>query len=345
MILYKWIEEYEPALFRRIQGLVGKGKWHIMGGWYLQPDCNMPSGESFVRQILLGRRYFKEKFGVTPATAVNFDSFGHSRGLVQILKKSGFDSYLFCRPQQCDCPLPSDDFIWVGYDGSEILSHRSSEHYLSLRGEARSKVEKWMEEHKDIKAGAVLWGIGNHGGGPSRVDLQKLNDLMKETAGCEILHSTPESYFHELRADYASLPKHAKDINPFDIGCYTSQIRVKQKHRMLENEIYMLEKMMSSAAMQGLLKYPETEIHEAVCDLMVSEFHDPSGVIHTACRGSHVEAFGPWTGDHGQTQGQGLLCAGRRAAKGERRGNTHYGVQPASIQGEEYHFPVQCRRA
>ena len=71
--LYQWVEEYEPALFERIQQLVRQGKWHIMGGWYLQPDCNMPSGESFVRQILIGKRYFKEKFGVDVTTAINLD--------------------------------------------------------------------------------------------------------------------------------------------------------------------------------------------------------------------------------------------------------------------------------
>ena len=71
-----------------------------MGGWYLQPDCNMPSGESFVRQILLGKAYFKKHFGVEPKTAINFDPFGHTRGLVQILAKSGYDSYLFGRPQR-----------------------------------------------------------------------------------------------------------------------------------------------------------------------------------------------------------------------------------------------------
>lgn len=76
--LYKYIEEYAPTLFDRIKELVRKGKWHIMGGWYLQPDCNMPSGESFVRQIKMGQKYFYEKFGVKPTTAINFDSFGHS---------------------------------------------------------------------------------------------------------------------------------------------------------------------------------------------------------------------------------------------------------------------------
>ncbi|MCX5759100.1 MAG: hypothetical protein NTU83_11445 [Candidatus Hydrogenedentes bacterium] len=71
--LYKYVEEYEPALFARIQKLVAAGRWHVMGGWYLQPDCNMPCGESFVRQILIGKAYFKEKFGVEPTTAINFD--------------------------------------------------------------------------------------------------------------------------------------------------------------------------------------------------------------------------------------------------------------------------------
>jgi len=71
VILYQWVQEYEPALFKRIQKLVKEGKWHIMGGWYLQPDCNMPCGESFVRQILLGREYFKEHFNVRPETAIN----------------------------------------------------------------------------------------------------------------------------------------------------------------------------------------------------------------------------------------------------------------------------------
>lgn len=69
-LLYQWIEEYEPELFRRIEALVRKGRWHIMGGWFVQPDCNIPHGESIVRQISTGRRYFREKFGAEPTTAI-----------------------------------------------------------------------------------------------------------------------------------------------------------------------------------------------------------------------------------------------------------------------------------
>ncbi|MFA7186089.1 MAG: hypothetical protein WC082_14410, partial [Victivallales bacterium] len=120
-ILYEWVERYEPALFERIQKLVKANRWHIMGGWYLQPDCNMISGESLIRQITLGREFFRKKFGIYPKTAVNFDPFGHSRGLVQVLKKAGFESYLFMRPDRKNCKLPANLFRWRGYDGSEII--------------------------------------------------------------------------------------------------------------------------------------------------------------------------------------------------------------------------------
>lgn len=274
VILYQWVEEYDPALFKRIQKLAAEGRWHIMGGWYLQPDCNMPSGESFVRQILAGRRYFAEKFGVRPTTAINFDPFGHTRGLVQIMSKAGFDSYIVCRPGDNDCPLPGDEFVWVGYDGSEVIGHRAYKAYLSGRGRAHIKVEGFMTDYPDKRVGMVLWGIGNHGGGPSKIDLENLQELRTRTATHEIVHSTPEAYFAELRAGGAVLPRHEGDLNPWAVGCYTSQIRIKQKHRLLENELYAIEKMMSSAALQGLAAYPHKELQEAQEDLLKAEFHD-----------------------------------------------------------------------
>lgn len=272
--LYKWVEEFEPELFERIRRLVREGRWHIMGGWYLQPDCNMPSGESFVRQMLLGRRYFYEKFGVKPTTAINFDPFGHTRGLVQIMRKAGYDSYVFCRPGPEDCELPAEDFEWIGYDGSTVTGHRALEFYNSPRGRAAEKVKTWLERFKDREVGALLWGVGNHGGGPSREDMEQLTLLMAETSETRIVHSTTEAYFKELRETKSPLPRHEKDMNSWAVGCYTSQIRIKQKHRQLENELFMTEKMLSHAALQDLLDYPAELLHEALCDLMVSEFHD-----------------------------------------------------------------------
>ncbi|KAI7260393.1 hypothetical protein KC345_g10079 [Hortaea werneckii] len=271
VILYQWIEEYEPALFERIQRLAKAGKWHIMGGWYLQPDCNMISGESFVRQILLGKAYFRAKFGAEPTTAINFDSFGHTRGLVQILVQAGYDSYIFLRPDEME-GLPAGDFNWEGYNGSRVMAHKIEGGYSSLMGKTRGKIEQWLADHPQRQTGLVLWGVGNHGGGASRVDLAEIAGLMQELEDVEIVHSTPERYFAGLRQ--ADLPTYAGDLNPRFVGCYTSMIRIKQQHRLLENELFMTEKMLSAAALQGLLAYPAAGLHEALQDLLTAQFHD-----------------------------------------------------------------------
>ena len=268
--VYKYVEEYAPELFAKIQELVKAGKWHIMGGWYLQPDCNMPSGESFVRQIREGQRYFEEKFGVRPTTAINFDPFGHTVGLVQIVKKCGQDSYLFMRPYSSELKLPCEQFIWRGLDGSEIKGARSIGGYNTPLGKSVAAIRS-KAEHQSFPVGVVLWGVGNHGGGPSRKDLA---DIQKELLGdteIEYVHSTPERFFAAIsptdvfdRSLHISMP-----------GCYTSMYRVKKLHAQLEAEIYLAEKMASAAYMTGVLKdYPEEQLHTAVTDLLNSEFHD-----------------------------------------------------------------------
>jgi alpha-mannosidase len=274
VILYQWVEEYEPELFERIKRLVRLGRWHIMGGWYLQPDCNMPSGESFVRQALSGRRYFHEKFGSRPSTAINFDPFGHTRGLVQILKKSGYDSYIYMRPSEPQYAPPDWDFTWVGYDGSEVLVHHIAESYNTFYGRALEKIKKVIDLRESRYPMMILWGMGNHGGGASRIDLEAIQEFIAEQEDTDIVHSRPEDYFHELRQTKPDLPRVEADLNPWGVGCYTSMVRIKQKHRHLENDIYMAEKMVSAASLQGLMEYPEAEFHEAQEALMTAQFHD-----------------------------------------------------------------------
>jgi alpha-mannosidase len=294
VILYEWIEAYEPALFERIRRLADQGRWHIMGGWFLQPDCNMPSGESFLRQIQIGRRYFGEKFGQRPTTAINFDSFGHTRGLVQIMAQCGFDSYLVCRPQAAYFEgIPCNQFVWRGFEGSEVLVSRAPEFYNSPLGRAREKVENHIarlegrsaESHHAVGAGTgqegprsarsamhVLWGVGNHGGGPSRKDVADLNELIAAANG-RIRHSTPEAFFAALRESGEELPVADIDINRWAIGCYTSQMRIKQLHRRLENALFSTEKLAANACLSGF-KWPAESFRRAERDLCTAQFHD-----------------------------------------------------------------------
>lgn len=186
VILYQWIHEYDPALFKQIQKLVKKGRWHIMGGRYLQPDCNMPSGESFVRQILLGRLYFKKHFGVEPKTAINFDPFGHTRGLVQILAKSGYDSYLFGRPDNC-LALAVKDFKWVGYDGSYVMATRFPGWYNTFLRNAAEIVSQRTKIGPDRNPMLILWGVGNG-------IFECVQDIVGYESLCMIAVDDPELY-------------------------------------------------------------------------------------------------------------------------------------------------------
>lgn len=268
--LYKYIEEYAPALFAEIKKLVRAGKWHIMGGWYLQPDCNMPQGESFVRQIMVGHRYFMDKFGVKPTTAINFDAFGHSAGMPQIVSKCGQDSYMLVRPG--DDPIPARQFVWEGLDGSRIKVFASPHGYNSPLGSAADAIRgraKAAAEYEDTVC--VLWGVGNHGGGPSRKDLADIDALKKELGDeLTVIHSTPEQFFAKINPEVI----HKGALRIAMPGCYTTMVQIKQKHAELENTLYMTEKLCSVAARRGLIAYPEAELDAATEDLLNAQFHD-----------------------------------------------------------------------
>ncbi|MBO5215363.1 MAG: alpha-mannosidase [Clostridia bacterium] len=267
--VYKYVEEYAPQLFEEIKELVKQGKWHIMGGWYLQPDCNMPTGESFIRQAREGQRYFKEKFGIVPTTAINFDPFGHSVGLVQVLKKCGYDSYLFMRPNQGTMDLPDEQFIWRGLDGSEVKANRFLSYGSALGNSARQIKERADAQDKEVCA--VLWGVGNHGGGPSRKDLRDIKETLLTSEDEVYIHSTPEQFFAKINPT-AVFDKSLVISMP---GCYTTMHKIKSMHAKLENEIYLAEKFASVAYAKGLLpEYPQKEIQTAVEDLLNAQFHD-----------------------------------------------------------------------
>lgn len=277
VLLYKYIEKYDSKLFSKIQELVKQGKWKIMGGWYVQPDCMVPSGESFIRQISLGREYFKDKFDAYVTTAINFDAFAHTRGLVSILKHCGYDSYLFCRPMPdhdlfSKDKLPNGPFLWKGYDGSVIKALRQEDIsiYCSALGKAKEAILRKASHYPNEEHVCILWGIGNHGGGPSRKDLNDIIDLQNEKKDeFNIIHSTPETYF--------------KNVNPSKVvnrqlitffKSYSSCHNIKFAHDQLENALYLSEKVCTIADIEGLYHYNKDAFKRAEETLCQIEFHD-----------------------------------------------------------------------
>ena len=332
-LVYEWVEKHEPQLFERIRALVKEGRWEIVGGWFLQPDCNIPAGESLLRQILKGRIYFYDKFGVKPVTAVNFDSFGHAQGLVQILRQCGYKYYVNIRPGRENYDFPDEDFLWKGYEGSEILVHRSDKGYNSVLGKAEEELRSWTEEHKAQNTALYLWGVGNHGGGPSRVDLNGIRRLKEE--GFDLVHATPDQYFATVDRD--SLHIVDRGLNPIMEGCYSSIIRIKQRHRRLENDLVMTEKMAAHATLAGLSDYEKDRLDDAWRDLLFAEFHDslPGSCIQS------VEEDMLRTLDHGLEITNQLkakyfvaLCAGQKpVTDGETVAVMVYNPHPFNVEG------------
>ncbi len=273
-LLYEYVEKYDPKLFARIQELVKLGKWHIMGGWYVQPDCNIPSGEGFVRQIESGLTYFKEKFGERPTVAVNFDSFGHTQGLVQILNKCGYEGYVFCRPMDWIFDLPKMLFDWIGLDGSKVKAARFQDAtiYCSELGNAVNAIKRKMQPWENEDVAFALWGVGNHGGGASRKDLADIKEFAAEQAknGVSIFHSTPEAFFSK------AIPqaKFEAALQPCFVKCYTSIARLKMKYAELENALLKSEKICAYADKEGVYNYNLEAFAEAQKNMAAMQFHD-----------------------------------------------------------------------
>lgn len=268
--LYKYIADYAPDLFEKIKQLIKAGKWHVIGGWYLQPDANMPSGESFIRHAQVGHKYFMDNFGENPTTALNFDSFGHTRGLVQIIKKCGQDSYICVRPFGWELALPDDFFWWEGFDGSKIKAFRSPTYNSTYFGCAKGHCQGVKGGHEDREIWMCLWGVGNHGGGPSRKDLSDIKEWMETDKECKIIHSTPEEFFK--RAEPTA--EFAESLRISMPGCYTSASELKRKHIALENSLFSTERALSVASLSGLTAYPEKDLADVTEDLLNCEFHD-----------------------------------------------------------------------
>lgn len=275
-ILYQWVWKHDPELFAEIQKLVKAGRWCISGGWYLQPDVNLPGTESIIRQIAEGRRFFKQHFGSQPIVAYNFDSFGHSAGLPQILKQAGYQMYIHLRPQRTELELPADLYRWRGADGSEIIGYRIAvglyhTEYDNIEQRLREGTELALKLNRDVP---VFWGIGNHGGGATREDLAKIRAFQAQEKRVAVIHSTPDQFYHAVKDVAENAPVLAGDLQRTFTGCYTSLSRIKRGAVKSLHRLVQAETLRTATWWLLGQEYPNGELTEAWRDHLLNDFHD-----------------------------------------------------------------------
>jgi len=272
---YKWVEDSDPALFAQIREKIKDGRWKIVGGWWVQPDMNIPCGESLIRQSLYGKLYFREKFGVDVRTGYNVDSFGHASQLPQILKHTGIENYVFFRPKSKEKVLPATLFWWRAPDGSRVLTARPRFHYNSSSKEIDSRISIMSKRiNPDVAEEMLFYGVGDHGGGPTRKNLDSIRSMQNKQDAIKIIFGDPESFFDSIRPKADSLKSVEDELQHHSTGCYTVHSDIKRWNRTLELQLLFAEKVAAVAELKAGIPYPADALREAWHTLLFHQFHD-----------------------------------------------------------------------
>ncbi len=271
---YAWLQKYCPAVFAIISERVREGRWHLAGGWWVEPDMNIPGGESMVRQGLYGQRFFREAFGKTAETAYLVDSFGHSAGLAKIFRGQNLQGFVFMRPQPNEIQLPSPLFLWEDEEGSGVKALQIQGEYCAWT--KRSIVDNLtqslaaMGEHQ-ITSMPVFYGVGNHGGGPTIENIKAIRELKKENPGLSMENGSLDAFFQEVQAQ--PLPVYRGELEGCFPGCYTADSEIKRLCRLSE-ELLAKAETLSALAVELGFTYPARELREAWQLLLFQQFHD-----------------------------------------------------------------------
>ncbi|MBQ6599342.1 MAG: alpha-mannosidase [Lentisphaeria bacterium] len=273
--LYVMIKENYPALYERIREKVKEGRWEILGGMWVEADCNLISGESMIRQFLYGKNFFMDEFGCEVRNLWIPDVFGYSASMPQIIRKSGCDYFLtqkisWNRINQ----FPHNTFRWRGIDGTEILTHFPPENSYNAvcTPEQRIAAENVFKENAYLDEFISLVGIGDGGGGPSEEYLER-NERMRDWDGCpKVRYGTAAGFFERLSAHESELPYWDGELYlERHRGTLTTQAAAKRGNRFCEQALAALEFFASCA---DLKDYPAKIIAESYRNLLRNQFHD-----------------------------------------------------------------------
>ena len=281
--VYQIAKEYHPELYARIKAKIKEGRWEVVASHWVEGDKNLASGESLCRHLLYTRQFMKAEFDLDPEDVTvdwSPDTFGHAHTIPSIDARGGVKHYYMCRSGASDRPAA---FWWKGPDGSQVLVNREIQWYNSdLRPHMSAKL---LEFHKmtGLRDWMQVYGVGDHGGGPTRRDLAMMKDMHTWPIFPNWKFATTSSFFKILEKA-PNLPTLDQELNYEFTGCYTSQSAIKRNNRFGEN-------LMSEADVAATLAhaalgraYPGEALAKSWCDVLFSHFHDilpGSGVRQT----------------------------------------------------------------
>ena len=282
---YEWMQEKYPDLFKQIEQRVKEGRWEIIGGMWVEPDLNMPDGESLVRQILVGKRYFQKNFGVDVKIGWNPDSFGYNYQLPQIYKKSGMDYFVTQKLLWAHefTVFPYKLFWWQAPDGSRLLTYFPHDYAGGIDAEPlATDLSIWMPSiyGKTVPEKPEmmhLYGVGDHGGGPTRIMLDNAERLRAPDAVYPKLEfSFARDFFSDLEKKLPGMQVPTWDGElyfAYHRGVFTTQAETKRRIRRAEETVLNAEKVAALASLYGR-PYPQDGMELTWKNLLFDHFHD-----------------------------------------------------------------------
>lgn len=274
--LYEWIEQHRPAMFEQIQQRVAEGRWEIAAGMWIEPELNLISGESLVRQILYGQRYTQERFGYISRVAWLPDSFGFCAQLPQLLKQGGVDYFLTQKLRWNDTTqFPHEAFWWQAPNGTRIFSVMTPPIGESIDPLKMSSYAKDWEAKTSLNESFWLPGVGDHGGGPTRDMLEVARKWQQSPLFPQLKSSTMTEFCQQVEDTLQDVSVWDDELYlEFHRGCYTSHADQKRYNRRCEHLLTEAEMFSAIATLTTNAPYPKVELETAWKKVLFNQFHD-----------------------------------------------------------------------
>ena len=275
--VYNFVEMVDPPLLEEVKYYVRRGRLELAGGMWTEGDMNLSSGEAITRSFLLGQSFFQSRFGRMAKIGWLPDNFGHISQMPQILKLAGCDYFYFHR-----CKPYLGTFWWVAPDSSRVLCYANDTYNGTITPELKNEVDKFSPDKRRI---LHITGVGDHGGGPTRANIEMVHQLDKTPGYPSVKFTTAGKFFRQASKEMEGRPTHRGEMQFIFEGCYTNVAGIKEGNRNSENALFASEFFNTLRWLHGD-DYPSAEFNDLWKTVTFNQFHDilPGSAIYEANR-------------------------------------------------------------